>query len=289
MPAPAVTTANTVPYDDLHRTLGYLDLPICYRKWPVAGAKGAVVIVHGLSEHSGRYRHVAEALNARKLSVFALDNRGHGRTGGQRCHVDAYDDYVRDLERFFSTVVEPELKGIPVALFGHSNGGLIAARFVLANPSRVRALALSGPLLKLIKEVPPWKRILGSLFDRYWPRFKFPNDLAPEQLTHDPLMIEAWMRDGLIAHEVTPRWFKESERASADALARAREIRVPLLVQHGGADPLTSPQASRQFVANASSETKECRIYDGLRHEIVNEIERDRVITDLADWLAARF
>ncbi len=282
-------TATHLPYDDLHRTLGYRDLPFFYRKWTVPGAKGAVVIIHGLSEHSGRYRHVAEALNRRGVSVFAADMRGHGRTGGQRCYVDEYDDYIRDVERFFTEIVAPELNGTPVVLFGHSNGGLISTRFALRNQQKLAGLALSGPLFRLIKEVPFWKKTLGSVLNRYWPRFKFPNELEPEQLTHDPLMIEAWMKDTIIAHEVTPRWFKEMEKASADALSRAPELRIPLLVQHGGADPLTSPQASREFVDRASSEVKRHIVYDGLRHEIVNEIDRDRVIGDLCDWVIQRF
>ncbi len=282
-------TTGHIPYDDLHRTLGYKDSPIFYRKWLLSGAPGAVVIQHGLSEHSGRYRHVAEAFNKKGLSVFALDARGHGHSAGQRCYVDEYDDYVRDMERFFADVVDKDAAGVPVVLFGHSNGGLISARFALANQKRLKGLALSGPLFRLNKGVPAWKKVVGSMLNTWWPRFKFPNDLEPEQLTHDPLMIEAWMKDTIIAHEVTPRWFKEMEKAAPDALARAGQLTIPLLVQHGGADPLTSPQASREFVDKAGSKLKQHITYDGLRHEIVNEIDRDKVIGDLANWVAQRF
>jgi len=266
------------------RLSSFDETPLFYRRHVPANSKGHLILVHGFSEHSGRYAHVAEYLGSRGYSVWAMDNRGHGRSGGQRGHVDDYGDYVKDILAFHELVARETGEKRPF-LLGHSNGGLIALRFALAHAPLLKGLILSDPLLQLSKPVPALKLLAGRLIARFAPRHSMPNDLEPAELTQDPAMMEAYLADPIIFHVVSVGWFAQMEKASADARARGKELSLPLLLLLGGADPVCSGPASRAFFKSAASKDKALQTYEGFRHEIFNELGRERVLADLSAWL----
>ncbi len=267
-----------------HRFLSFDGTPLFWRKrLPSGASKGDVLLVHGFSEHGGRYAHVAEFLAGRGYTMWSMDNRGHGRSGGQRGHVEKYDDYVQDLLLFHEEARKSGCGEKPF-LLGHSNGGLIALRFALAHPEKIRGLVLSDPLLKLAKPIAPLKELAGRILVRFSSKISFPNDLIPEELTRDPAMQEAYLADPVIFHVVSVGWFQQMEKAGDDALHRSGDLRVPFLLLLGGDDPVCSGQASRDFFSRVRGE-KELKVYEGFRHEIFNEVGRERVMKDLGDWL----
>ena len=95
-------------------------LSIYHQAWlPDGDAGAAVMLVHGLGEHSGRYAHVADALTGAGYAVHALDHRGHGRSDGKRVFVKSYDELMRDLSMFRS-YVEGEHPGLPLIVLGQN-------------------------------------------------------------------------------------------------------------------------------------------------------------------------
>ncbi len=258
--------------------------PLFYRRNVPENPKGHLILAHGFSEHSGRYAHVADYLGNRGYAVWAMDNRGHGRSGGQRGHVDEYGDYVKDLLAFHGEVARESGEARPF-LLGHSNGGLIALRFALAHAPLLRGLVLSDPLLQLSKAVPALKLFAGRVIARFAPRYSMPNDLEPAELTQDPAMMEAYLADPVIFHVVSVGWFAQMKKASADARARGKELTLPFLLLLGGADPVCSGAAGRAFFESAASKDKTLKVYEGFRHEILNELGRERVFADLSAWL----
>lgn len=274
-----------VSFETTDRLLSFDKTPLFWRcHLPKEKANAHVIVSHGFSEHGGRYAHLAEFLGGRGYGVWAMDNRGHGRSAGKRGHVDRYDDYVRDMECFYKHVVKESGVERPF-LVGHSNGGLISLRFALANPGKLRGLVLSNPLLRLAMPVSGPKLLAGKILVKISNTFTLPNGINPEDLTRDPAMIEAYLADPLIFHQVTVGWFDEMEKAAENARKQGRLLKNPLLMLIGTADPVCDPAAAEEFYETVAAEDKEIRRYTGLLHEIFNEVERRQVFEDLADWL----
>src|SRR5258708_2371909 len=131
----------------------FADDRLYYRSWhPDSQARAPVVIAHGFAEHSGRYAHVAAALTAVGLSVWAPDPRGHGQSKGARADIESVEAAVDDLRLFIELVRANQPDG-PLFLVGHSMGGLLATAFAERHQDLLAGLALSGPLLHVASAV----------------------------------------------------------------------------------------------------------------------------------------
>lgn len=257
---------------------------------PEGPSLGSVFLTHGFAEHSGRYRHVVDALVARGLTVACYDLRGHGHSEGPRGYVERFEDYLRDARALLGHLQEHKgwrTGGKPV-LLGHSLGGLITFLLGLEMTDEARGAILSSPFFGLALHVPAPKRAAGVLLSRVLPRFALPSDLRGKDLTHDSKLARAYDEDPLLVKKVPARWFTEAMAAQQRALERAGSWKLPLLLLHGGADKVASPTASRALFERVDDPRKELRILDDQYHEIFNELDRDRWIR-LAVEGAARF
>ena len=122
------------------------------RSWEINGARGGVVLVHGYGEHLGRYEHVAMALNDAGWSAYALDHVGHGRSEGERVLISDFTPVVEDVHTVVGQAKAAN-PGLPVAMIGHSMGGMIAARYAQLHPGELAALVLSGPVIGTLKGI----------------------------------------------------------------------------------------------------------------------------------------
>src|SRR5689334_4454606 len=120
------------------------------RVWPTASPRGVVALLHGYGEHIGRYEHVAAAMNGAGFSVYGMDLRGHGQSGGARGFCRRFDEFVDDAGLLLSRA-RRAASGLPVFLVGHSFGGLIATRVAQRGagrpnqPDRIDGMVLSSP------------------------------------------------------------------------------------------------------------------------------------------------
>jgi alpha-beta hydrolase superfamily lysophospholipase len=259
-------------------------LRLFFRRWFVPGAKGLAAIVHGFAEHSGRYKHVVDFLCEAGWSVATFDCRGHGQSGGRRAHVDHFQDYLDDTRAFLQEVKKAGFQGLPV-LLGHSQGGLIAARFVPMLPDSVAGLVLSSPFIGLAMKVPAFKALAGKAVSKIFPTLAMKTGLDPAVLSHDRDVVEKYAADPLVSNIATARWFTEIQQAHQDALRQAGGIRCPLLMLLAGDDRVTSTPASRNLFEAAGSADKILKEYPDYYHEVFNEVGRDRVLADLRSWL----
>lgn len=259
-------------------------LRLFYRRWRVPEAQGCLAVVHGFGEHSGRYDSLAADLNRAGWSVATVDYRGHGQSGGRRAHVDRFDEYLNDVTDFLDEMARDGLPDLPV-LLGHSQGGLIAARFAELSGERVAALILSSPFLGLAMKVPAPKIWLGRIASRYLPTVSMPTGLDPAWLSHDPSIVEAYAADPLVSHHATARWFTEVTRAQDETCTDAGRLKLPLLVMQAGQDRIVSAEVSQDFFGAVGSANKHFEMYPEMFHEIFNEVDRGRVISDLTGWL----
>ncbi len=250
------------------------------RRWPSAlgAAWGSIVLVHGLAEHSGRWEHVGEHLAGAGLDVEALDLRGFGGSGGPRAWLDRWSQFHDDLEE--RVAAARARSAAPVAMYGHSMGGLVALGYVLDGRARPDALILSAPGLD--SGIPAWKRAVAGILGRVAPRMHIANGLDGDSLSHDPEIGAAYVRDPLNVHRSTARFgllgFAEQRRVSA-ALDR---LTLPTLVIHGGEDRVV-PTACSEVLGARPLVTR--RVYPGLRHEVHNEVDGPAILDEVVAWL----
>lgn len=250
---------------------------------PVQSSRGCVIIVHGIGEYSGRYAHVAEALNQAGYAVIAFDLRGHGKSEGKRGHTPTFEMLLDDLNLLIAET-DRRYPGSPTFLYGHSLGGTIVMSYTLTRKPELAGVIATGPSLRLAFDPPPAKIALGRLMDKILPAFTMPSGLETKALSHDPEVVQKYENDPLVHDKVSGRLFFGFMDAGSRLLTQAADFPLPLLLMHGGLDRLTSPQGSQEF-AQKMGEKCTLKIWDGLYHEIHNEPEKDQVLSEMISWL----
>jgi alpha-beta hydrolase superfamily lysophospholipase len=262
-------------------------LSLFRQTWRPAGPTRAVLInVHGLGDHSGLYPALVEHFTARGIAVYAFDLRGNGRSPGQRGYVERWDQYVEDLERFIA-VVRREEPDRPVFLLGNSLGGLIVLDYARHRPEGLRGIIAASPPLGRLG-VPAPLLALGRVLSRVWPRFSVRTGMDLSGLARDPVVVETALADPLFHRLGTARLSTEVVAAIARVQAAAPRFPLPLLVIHGSADRMVPPDGSRAFVPRVGHPDRELREYPGAFHVLFADLDRERVLTDVEQWIVAR-
>ena len=259
-----------------------------HQAWlPDGEIRAAVLLVHGLGEHSARYEHVAAQLTDCGFAVFAIDHYGHGKSDGRMGYVERFSVYLDGVDELLKTV-RSRHPSLPLFLIGHSMGGLIAATYLLANRDAFRACVLSGPALQTDQAPPALILALIRLLAALVPTVPM-IQLDASGVSRDPAVVEAYVNDPLVLHgKLSARLIAELSTTMDNTLSRANEIHIPLLVLHGEKDVLAAPSGSQEMYDNVSSSDKTLKIYPGLFHEIFNEPEKESVLADASTWLEAR-
>jgi alpha-beta hydrolase superfamily lysophospholipase len=263
-------------------------LEIYWQAWlPEGEPRAVVVLAHGASEHSGRYAWTGEQLNARGYAVYAIDHRGHGKSAGGRAVIDRMSNAVEDLH----TLVERARgahPGRPLVLLGHSMGGCVALAYTEEHEDALDALVLSGPLA-VLEAASPAQRVVGRVLSAVAPSLGVVA-IDSTAVSRDPQVVADYDDDPLNYHGKLPaRTVAELSKAIEGFPEAVTRFRLPLLVMHGTADRLVPIAGGEMVAERAGSEDKTFKRYDGLFHEILNEPERQQVVTDMADWLDTHF
>jgi alpha-beta hydrolase superfamily lysophospholipase len=253
--------------------------------WASHGDPWAVaLVVHGLGEHAGRYETVAAALTAAGIEVFGYDHRGFGGSSGHRAYVDHWTQFHDDLAaRVFA--VRAARPGLPLVMYGHSLGGLIACGYVLSGVDRPLPdlLVLSAPGIDAAQ--PAWKKRLAAILRGVTPRMRLSNGLADDGLSRDPSVRAKADADPLCLGSSTVRFgaeaFAEQDRLQA-LLPGLKAMPVPTYVLHGSADPIV-PVGSSRVLEGKGNVTR--RVHEGLRHECHHEPEHEAVLAEVVAWI----
>ena len=263
-----------------------------FQGWePDRGLKAAVCLVHGLGEHTGRYAHVAAALNAADFAVLGFDQRGHGKSPGPRGHIPSLNVTMDDVALLLREAAA-RYAGKPCFLYGHSMGGAWVLNYALRRLAQQRTTAPSvtgviatSPALRTAAPPPPIKVALGKVMCRLVPAMQMANALDLPGLSRDPVVIAAYTADPLVHDRISARLGVDLLESGAWALAHAAEFpAIPLLLVHGAADRLTSAAATQEFAARVPGECT-LKLWEGFYHETHNEPEKAQVLAFLVDWL----
>lgn len=248
-----------------------------------------VVLVHGAGEHSGRYQHVIEALTGRGISVVTGDLPGHGRSGGLSGHVDTFNEYLDAVGEWMRAAEAISGAEGDVAIVGHSMGGLVTVRYLeerARNHPQLIGSVLSSPCLKLIFDVPGWKKGLSGVLNSIAPRLRMASNIAGADVSRHPEIVQQYETDPLMGRKVSVRWFQELSSAMEAAMAQADAIPVPLLVMQAGQDRVVDSAGAPVFYNRLPAHDLHKFIpFHNLYHELFNEPEREEVLAATLEWL----
>ena len=254
--------------------------------WPLESPEAVIALVHGQGEHGGRYHHVAHFMRKHDYATLAVDLTGHGVSAGKRGHVKNYDCYLKDTEQLIAQCAE-RYPDTPIYLYGHSMGGNIVANFALSEQYQnlFQKLIITSPWFRLAFEPPMAKVLMGKLVRGLYPSYTELSELDAQSLSHDPVVNRRYEEDELVHDSISVSAFFGVMEAGRYALDHASGLSHPTLLMHGTGDKVTSCQASEEFSEQASQSMIHFKAWDGLFHELHNEIEWKEVLQYVADWL----
>lgn len=250
---------------------------------PDNNIKAVVCLVHGLGEHSERYRHVAEAFNQAGYALITFDLRGHGRSGGRRGHIRSYDTLMSDIAALMQQA-EERYPGRPRFLYGHSLGGTLAISYAYRNKENIAGVIASAPLFQLSHGPSAGKTVALKLLHALRLEFAVSTGLEQAALSRDFHVVRLYQNDPLVHDHITPALAVAMIREGEWNLEHAATFPLPLLLMHGEADRITSVEASIEFAAHLAHRCS-LKVWDGFYHELHNEPEQDQVLACVQGWM----
>jgi alpha-beta hydrolase superfamily lysophospholipase len=255
---------------------------------PAAAPVAAIIIVHGLAEHAGRYRGIATELAASGLSTFVYDQRGHGEAPGARTHVDRFDRFVDDLTAVIAAVHSAH-PSLPIFLWGHSMGTIVAILAAQSHPA-IRGVITTSNSLEIFRRganpLNPFFRALSWLA----PRVRIPLGLDATRISSDESVQRAYANDPRIPSTASLRLIVEFAAACERAREIAPRIAVAWLNVHGEDDAIAPVAGSRVLHELLGASDRTLQVYPGLRHEVHNEVAAARAefVRLIVEWTRAR-
>ena len=290
---------------------------ICYYKWDVPSGipfRGLMQIAHGLGEHSGRYDHIAHLFQQEGFAVYANDHRAHGKTAeikrmyGFYDGDEYFDDVVDDMQTL-TLLMKREYPNAKFVLFGHSMGSLMSRKYVLSYGNEIDALILSGTAnfikglghvaLIATKTVTAFKgRAKGNetlrafFFDKFNEKFK-PNRTKLDWISSDNAAVDLFEADPYRIENFSMSVFADFV-SNLKALNKSDAFKntpdnLPILIFSGDKDPVGDMGLGvTKVVENFkkySNEDITFHLYEGGRHEMINEKNSQQVKQDIMTWL----
>lgn len=262
-------------------------LALYFQATTVQASKGTVVFVHGTGEHIGRYNEIIQIFSQYGYSCFGFDQRGFGRSEGERGHVNSFSDYVEDLNKFIDEVVAPKSEK-PIFVLGHSMGTIVVLSYALKYAAKIQGLLIFSCPVKLVAFSANFGCFLGCLLPPTWiPTLKVPNMIEPQTLSDNFANIQAFVNDPYAFSKVSFSWLRGFKLARANVENYAQDIKLPILINHGDADEIAALEGVQNLFVKIASADKTLQVYPGLKHELLNHTvdKRAKVLDQTLTWL----
>lgn len=253
------------------------------RSWlPDQTPKGVIVIVHGLNSHSGYYQWVAEQLTAQSCAVYALDLEGHGQSGGERFYVQSIYDYVDDVDKLVD-IAKAAHQGLPIFVLGHSAGGVVSCLYALEHQEKINGLVCESFAYQL--PAPDFALAVLKGLSHLAPHLHTIK-LKNEDFSRNPAVVQFMNNDPLIAHESQPTKTMEQLVLADERLKKDFSlITLPVLILHGTNDNAAKYSGSQFFYDHAGASDKTIKLYEGHYHDLLNDVDKEKVMSDIGEWL----
>ena len=253
------------------------------RDYSIQNSNKVMLIIHGLGEHSGRYLTLIQDFNNKNISVFTIDIRGHGKSGGKRGHSPSYKQLMSDIQYFIKHVTH-KVSNQKYFLYGHSFGGNLVINYSFHKNKKIHGVIATSPCIKPAITPSKIKLFMGKLFRKVIPSLSLNNGININGISKNLQVIKDYIDDPLTHSKISIQLSLDLVSSGIFALENSKNITVPMLVFHGSNDKLTSYSASKKLVENAGSNIKFIGFNDAY-HEIHNEPEKDELLINIFNWI----
>jgi alpha-beta hydrolase superfamily lysophospholipase len=250
---------------------------------PMGNVRAVICLLHGLGEHCGRFAHLARFLLPSGYAVISFDLRGHGKSEGTRGHFPSIDVVMQDIDALILTA-RKRYPDVPVFLYGHSLGGILALYYVLRSKPDLAGVVVTSPGLRTALENQKVKIALARLLVIFAPSMTLPTGLDPRSLSRDAKVVRDYVQDPLVHDRASSAFAVMALQAIKWIYQHASEFQPPLLLMHGTADRLAYCKGSQEFAAYVQGDLT-IKLWDGFYHELHNEPENGEVFAYTLQWL----
>ncbi len=241
--------------------------------------KMRLFIIHGICEHSGRYSELAEKFNEKQISVITYDLRGHGKSEGKRGYIKNFQDHVNDFLKIKRKYRNRKVKQF---ILGHSMGGLIGHLYMLVYNPKVDGFIASGAPTDYLSDAKPLRFIGYKWFGFLNKKNKF----GKNALSKDIEVEEKYNNDPLVIKQFKIRLAGEMFVKGVKYLKEnIQNNKKPILILHGKEDIIVPYQFSENIYQQIPHNKKKIIIYENMYHEILNEVEKDKVFNNILEWM----
>lgn len=255
-----------------------------YQVYSQPHPKAVLIFVHGLNEHSGRYKHPVKYFSKANYTIYLFDHRGHGKSDGLRSYVDNFSTYLKDLNEFVRWVKAREKKA-PIFMIGHSMGGQILLNYLAKYKPKINGFLTSSANIQIAIKIPYLKKKIALFLSRYIPKFALPNEIDPKWISRDPDIVSEYKNDPLVSSKTTLGLIAEMITNQDRIFELPEMISIPAFMMHGGDDQICAANGTKLFFDKLAAKDKKIKIYDHYFHEIFNEIGKEEVFAEMEAWL----
>lgn len=260
---------------------------IFYEQWDAASARAALLLVHGLGAHSGRWQALADFFTRQGFSCYSVELQGFGQTRGLRGHIDSFETYFNDIRRL-NEIIRSELPGRKIFLAGESFGGLLAFLLSFKSPELFSGLICLSPAFSIKLQVSFWDytRVFLHLFLDQQKQFKLHlvGDMCTRDLKYQEQIDHDFREHRLVSAKFVLNYFQ----AERSARRISMPLRIPVLFLIPGQDTIVSSHISKVIFYRLLARDKTLIKYPEMFHALSVELGKEKVFADMLQWLNAR-
>lgn len=259
---------------------------IFYRNWSASTkSKAVIILVHGLNSHSGYFQPFAEHLTQQGFEVYAIDHVGRGNSEGERYYIPDYQAVLVDIDHLVEIAREAH-PSLPLFMLGHSAGGIFASVYAVKFQSKLKGLISESFAFQI--PAPDFALVVLKFLAKFIPHTRV-IQLKNEDFSRDKTVVAAMNSDPLIEAEKQPTKTMQQLILAAEYLKKELPaITIPILILHGTQDHATKPQGSKYYYKNVGSQDKSLKLYEGHYHDLLNDVDKEKVMKEVLEWLEQR-
>ena len=245
--------------------------------------KVQILLIHGLGDHSGRYKHLVDHFTKWGADITAFDLYGHGKSIGKRGHISSYSILMDEINYYLDKIKE-ENSNQPVILYGHSMGGNIVLNYCLKNSPSINGMIASSPAIRPAFKSSSIQLTIAKILYPILPSLTINNRLNLYNISRDKAIIQKYKDDPLVHNQVSVKLGLDILKHGEWVLENSNRLHIPGLIIHGDKDEMTDHDASQTFSNNSTNCT--FKSFKGGYHELHNDIEKELVFSNITDWIS---